>query len=487
MSAPSSHEGEGGPAPAFAALAETHSAVVFFVGDRAFKMKKPVDLGFLDFTTVDARQLACEREVRLNRRLAPDVYLGVSSILDPDGEVCDHLVTMRRMPDDRRLSAFIGRGEQVDGALLDIAGQLSTLHAASAGPVPEGVASAAFVRSLWIDCFEVLSSRASLLDDEELARIEVLALRYLDGRSELFDERRRTGQVRDGHGDLQTSDIFVLDDGARILDCLEFDDELRWGDVVADVAFLAMDLERLGRPDLARRFLGDYGALTGRTWPGSLAHHYIAYRALVRAKVTALRSEQQATVLPELGALQSLCAAHLGRGRVRLVLVGGPPGTGKSTLAAALGRATGAVVLRSDEIRRNVHIDGDRYGAAAIDATYRQMLVDAERELVRGEHVILDASWSRDDHRRLARIAAGRCHADLIELRCDAPLDVAVERTAVRRRRGTDASEAGPEVALDMARRFEQWPQATTIDTDRSADGVLEDALSIWNGGGPVG
>lgn len=466
---------------ASAALVETHSAVVFFFGEHAVKVKKPVDLGFLDFSSLDARRIACEREVNLNRRLSPDVYLGVSEIHGPDGEVCEYLVTMRRMPDDRRLSACVRNGEAVGPQLSEIARQMAELHSVESSPSLTGVATRDSVRSHWTDGFDQLAPhRGDLVEPEVERRIEELALRYLEGRSALFEERIADGSVRDGHGDLQCQDIFLLPDGPRILDCLEFDDDLRWGDVLLDVGFLAMDLERLGHVDLAKQFLDDYRMVSGRRWPASLAHHYLAYRAHVRAKVGVVRAAQQqaGATPPEVEVLQQLCLDHLEVGRVRLIIVGGLPGTGKSTVAAAVGNEAGAVVLRTDEIRRLMP-DQDRYSPEAIDATYAEMLSRAEALLVRGEQVILDATWSDRTHRDLATSTARRASADIIEINCVAPQEVCRARIVRRLDDGTDVSEATPEVATEMARRFAPWPQAHDIETDRTADESLSSALAV--------
>ncbi|MBX3286047.1 MAG: gluconate kinase, partial [Actinobacteria bacterium] len=240
-----------------AAVAETHTAVLFFVGDRAYKLKKALDLGFLDHTTREARLAACRQEVALNRRLAPDVYLGVLDVTDADGTVRDHLVEMRRMPEDRRLARCLERGEDLERPLRAIAHAVAALHEqVPPDPVHDRLASPAAVRGRWTASFDQLHDLV-VPDDlaRRLARIEELALRYLDGRTPLFEQRIAEGRIRDGHGDLQAEDIFVLDDGPRVLDCIEFGEDYRWGDVLADVAFLAMDLERLGRPDLGTRFL----------------------------------------------------------------------------------------------------------------------------------------------------------------------------------------------------------------------------------------
>ncbi|MGH9236296.1 MAG: AAA family ATPase, partial [Acidimicrobiales bacterium] len=418
-------------APA-ASVAETHSAVVFFVGDRAYKLKKPVDLGFLDFRARASREAVCHREVELNRRLSPDVYLGVADVLGPDGEVCDHLVVMRRMPQDRRLSTLVERGERVEGHLWDLAHLIASFHSrAERSAAADAAASPGALAGRWRDNSASLEASVPVVDGTAVERVHALAMRYLDGRHPLFDRRQAEGRACDGHGDLLADDVFCLPDGPRVLDCIEFADELRYGDTLADVAFLAMDLERLGRPELGELFLRAYRIHADDVWPASLEHHHIAYRAQVRAKVTAIRARQgHAPSVPEARRLLAIAADHLEAARVRLVMVGGLPGTGKSTVAGAIGDALEATVLRSDEVRKELAgLPVDRpapdefgrgiYAAEATAGTYRELLSRAGVALGMGETVVLDASWGDQVRRAQARALAARACADLVELRCE--------------------------------------------------------------------
>lgn len=475
------------PSP-FASVAETHSGVVFFVGDRAYKLKKPVKFDFLDFSTREARRTICHREVALNRRLAPDVYLGVADVNGPDGEPLDHLVVMRRLREDRRLSTLVRAGVPLDDELRRLARVLAAFHArADTSPQVADAASRESLGGRWeANHVEMAQFADSVLDRDVTERVVTLARRYLAGRGPLFAGRVRDGRARDGHGDLLAEDIFCLDDGPRVLDCLEFDDRLRWDDVLADVAFLAMDLERLGRRDLADRFLDDYREFTADNWPHSLADHHIAYRAHVRAKVACLRWEQgdegSAAVARH---LLTMAKDHLERGRVRLLVIGGLPGTGKSTIATAVADALGAVVLRADEIRKQLAgLDPATPAAAAVGqgiyttastaATYATLLDRARECLVRGETAVLDASWTDPAHRDAARQLAIDADADLDELRCVLRSDLADARLAARSARGGDPSDATAQVAHAMAAADISWPTATTIDTEPPVDAVRE-------------
>ncbi len=335
-----------------------------------------------------------------------------------------------------------------------------------------------------------MEHRAGLLGDAPYRDVRALARRFLAGRRELFDLRIAGGHACDGHGDLLADDIFCTSAGPKVLDCVAFDDRLCWTDTLADVSFLAMDLERLGRPELARRFLERYAAEANDDWPASLEAQYIAYRAVVRAKVACVRHEQgRQGALERARGLLDLAHGQLRRGRVRLVLVGGTPGTGKSTLARGLGAATGWPVVRSDVVRKQiaglgelddaaVPLDTGLYRADVTTRVYDTLLQAAATKLALGSSVILDASWSSAASRQRAVAVADRTASDLICLRCDAPEPIALARVAERRRARNDASDADAGIVVASRARFEPWDGAITIDTTAApADSVA----SAWH------
>ncbi|MFB4298530.1 AAA family ATPase [Actinomadura sp. NTSP31] len=472
------------------AVSETHSGIVFFVGDRAYKLKKPLNLGFLDFSTRERREHACHEEVRLNRRFAPDVYLGVSDVHGPDGKVCDHLVTMRRMPADRRMSTLVKAGASVAEALRDTARILAAWHAqAPRGPQISAQESRDRVQARWNDSFEQVKPFYGHAVARSVAvQIEDLSIAFLAGRRALFDARIADGRVVDGHGDLLATDIFCLDDGPQILDCLEFDERLRWLDGLDDACFLAMDLERLGAPDLAERFIGWYTEFAADPTPPSLRHHYVAYRAFVRAKVACLRHAQgDEKSAAEARDYADVALRHLRAGKIDLVLVGGLPGTGKSSLAGALADRLGCTLLSSDRTRKELAgispgtsaaapYGTGIYTPASTRRTYQELAERAAHLLRMGETVILDASWNDQAERDLIASVAQREHADLIALHCDAPGSLAAERI---RRRAHGISDADPGIALSMAEDAATWPDATVIDTSGTLDAALDRALKV--------
>ncbi|WP_436317578.1 AAA family ATPase [Streptomyces griseoaurantiacus] len=479
-----------------AQVRETHTAVLFFMEDHVYKVKKRVDLGFLDYTSSTARRTACEREIDLNRRFAPDVYLGLGELRTPGEEEPEPLVVMRRMPDDLRLAHLVGTGAPVGDALRVVARQLAAWHAvAPRGPDIEEQGTRDALTSRWESSFaQVDTMTAEGLESDAPAEIERLVREYLAGREPLFGMRIEQGRVVDGHGDLLADDIFCFDDGPRILDCLEFDDHLRYVDGLDDAAFLAMDLELLGAPESAAFFLARYGEYSGDPAPPSLWHHYVAYRAFVRAKVSMIQARQGAPGTR--AAAQRFIAMtlrHLRTSAVGLTLVGGLPGTGKSTLSGALADRLGAVLLSSDRLRKELAgLPVEQAAAAAYGQglytprwtarTYAALLDRAAALLARGESVVLDATWTDPAQREAARRTAESASAALTALHCHVPKDVAADRL---RTRAPGASDADIGVADAMSSREPPWSGAVPVDTSGPLGSAVAQALEAVRPWGP--
>ena len=422
-----------------------------------------------------------EREVTLNRRLAPDVYLGVADVMF-NGKPIEHMVVMRRLPAERRLAALARRGDDLGEWLDRVAQAMEPFHhTARRSPEISAEATGAALQANWdANLSESAPFVGTILDVRVDAEIRTLASRFIEGRTPLFDARIAAGRVCDGHGDLQAEDVFCMDDGVRILDCVEFSDRLRYGDVCADVAFLGMDLERLGRGSAANQFLSVYQELAGDKFPEALLHHYVALRAYVRAKVACLRVEQgDDGSRTEARQLQRMAMEHLRRAKVRLVLVGGLPGTGKSTVAAAIGQKRGWVVLRSDAVRRGMFDSEEeelpgygegRYSPGATAAVYSELLDRTEVQLAQGESVVLDASWIDARWREAAHAIASRTASDLVELCCQARSDIAEMRLVDRLSAGLDVSEATPDVRSSMSAAMDPWASAIVVDTSKRTE-----------------
>ena len=466
---------------------ETHISTVVFQDGWAYKVKRPVRFEFVDLSTPELRLGMCHREIEQNRRFAPDVYDGVMEIRDREGTLIDHAVKMRRMPAERRLSTLVRSADDHDRAMVDVvlqsvARQMAVVHAeAPRGAVIDAVATPSALTKLWIrSTTDMRTYVPQVFDHDDVDDVEGRVRRYIDGRGDLFAERLGRGLIVDGHGDLLADDIFCLDDGPRILDCLEFDDRLRYGDVLLDIGFLAMDLERLDRNDLAAQLIDWYDEYSNEHHPTSLLHHYVAYRALVRSKIAAIRSAQAPAEIREARRLLHQCRSHLASAEVVLVIVGGLPASGKSTLAAAIGAARGWLTIEADAVRKEISGVGANpspaafgegiYSAAHTEETYRTLLARADVALRHGESVILDASFIDVRWRGNAAALAAKTHSRFVAVRCDAPRNVRERRLRKRPHDSDHLSDATTEIAARMTAHEDPWSGATLIDTTMSAD-----------------
>lgn len=450
-----------GPGP-HAAVVETHVSTLFFYGDRVLKVHKPVDFGFVSFGDRERRRLDCEREVALNRRLAPDVYLGTADV-SVDGRPVEHAVLMRRLPPTRSLESLVEAGRPVADEVRRVAEVLADFHrGADRSPAIDAAATSAALWQRWQGTEEELGRFVGpLVDAAAYRELTTLAGRYLRGRERLFSRRIAEGQVCDGHGDLQAADVFCLEDGPRLLDCLEFDDQLRHGDGLADVAFLAADLESLAAPDAASVLVTRYVERAGSPAPSSLLDFYVAARAHVRLLVACLQAEQGLSHRPP-AALLGLALRHLRRALPRLVLVGGAPGSGKSTLATWLAAQMGAGVLSTDHLRRQIGPAG--YSDAERAAVYHRLVEEARRRLALGETVVADATWRDPARRAEAASAAASTTSDLVEVECQAPAIRLEQRVGERLRAGAAESDATPALVRSLG-PTPPWPGARAVDT----------------------
>ena len=353
-----------------AAIRETHTGLVVLVGDRAYKVKKPVVTDFLDFSTSERREQVCAREVSLNRRLAPDSYLGVAHFDNAGQAAPEPVIVMRRYPDSLRLSTMAAAGEPVDDDhIVRIAEALARFHVdAERSPAIDACARVPAITRRWDEnVVELRRYVGTVLSADRVSEVARLAIQFMAGRAVLLAERITDHRIVDGHGDLLADDIFCLPDGPVLLDCLEFDDRLRYVDCADDAAFLAMDLEFVGRKDLADEFISHYLRLTGDPVPKSLWHFYIGYRAVVRAKVDCIRFDQgEAGAIADAQHHLDIALDHLRAGTVQLILVGGGPGTGKTTLARTLAKRMGAQVISTDQVRCELRESGDIDGQEGI-------------------------------------------------------------------------------------------------------------------------
>ncbi|OBF98346.1 hypothetical protein A5790_03635 [Mycobacterium sp. 852002-51152_SCH6134967] len=443
-----------------AEIHETHTGLVALIGDRAYKTKKAIVTDFLDFSTPERREQACQREVTLNRRLAPDGYLGVGHFASP-GEPPEPVIVMRRYPESARLAALVRNGDPVDGCLTAIADRLARFHRnALRSPqiAEQATVAAAFQR--WHENLDELKRYTDrVIPEATLREVTCLADRYLAGRDQLFMQRIASGRVVDGHGDLLTQDIFCMPDGPVMLDCLEFDDRLRYVDGVDDAAFLAMDLEFLGRKDLADHFFEEYLRRADDPAPRSLRDFCVAYRAVVRAKVDCIRVGQgHAEAASDAVRHLNIALAHLRSCTVRLVIVGGGPGTGKTTVAHGLAERVNARVVSTDEVRRELQRSGVIAGKAGelgvglyapenVRAVYDEVLRRARALLSAGETVVLDGTWRDTQQEERAYRLATETSSSVVYFVCSLSPEEAAERVVAR---GPSSSDATPQIAVAL-------------------------------------
>lgn len=482
--------GSFGPPATVATPIETHISIIVLGEREAWKFKKPVDLGFLDFSSLSQRETACAREVELNRRLLPEFYLGVRRIggtqeaprLDalPAIEVCVH---MRRFPAGAELPQALTEG-RVDAAMIRRLGQeLADFQADCDAVVTGGGAARALTRQCE-DNFTAIQQCAP----EARHRIAIGAVAagtrgQLARYAGLLDARQRAGRLRRGHGDLHAGNLLLLDGRVRVFDCIEFSEALRTNDVLNELAFALMDFTARGHPGLAAELLdawlercGDYAALP-------LLPLFIAYRAMVRAKVAALGEGRDAR--RQLSEYLALAQAAL---RVRpgtLILTHGLSGSGKSTLAATLVGACGAVRVRTDVERRRL-LTEQAPGLLGSDAgytaewtarTYARVAAACRQVIAAGRPAIADATFLRRAERQVFVDLGRRLGVAVRILDCQAPEEVLQARIETRHRHGDDASEADLRVLRQQQRERDpldpgEQALAVTVDTCQPPDGA---------------
>ena len=467
-------------------LIETHISWVFIGQDEVFKVKRPVDFGFLDFSTLAKRRAACEAEFELNQRLAPSVYLGVVPIslddrgrhqLNAQGEPVDWAVHMRRLPDEGRADILLQSGD-LTGARIDaLAAHLAEFH--ERARCDDETRRHGSVRVIRANVEENFAQTADCIEQylsaSQAAEIRKWQLQTLE-QEELFEARIRSERVRDGHGDLRLEHVYFLEnESIAVIDCIEFNERFRYADVCADIAFLSMDLTWHGRADLAERFLAQYARHANDYDLYSVVNFYESYRAFVRGKISALveKDPSMPAAVRERAHrdarryfLLSLAFERPPATAPALIAVGGMIASGKSTVAQQLAELLSAPVLSSDRTRKQLmgkaateSIAGEAwtgaYAAETTQATYDELWRQAELILASGRPVIVDASFRSREMREAARDLAGRQNAAFLMLECVAPKAVLFQRLRARETAGPQESDARSELLEEFQKNFE--------------------------------
>jgi hypothetical protein len=478
---------------------QTHISWVVLTGSYAYKIKKPVNLGFVNFSTLAQRHFFCQEELRLNRRLAPQLYLEVVALYGTperpqfhgQGAPIEYAVKMAQFAQETLLSHVIAVGQLKVSHIDRLAHEVSAFHARIATADPwsrfgEPEAIYAPVQENFQHLFDTIDDPVR---QAHARTLEAWCQRTFAARRPTFVARKRDGYVRECHGDLHLGNMLLLDDAVVIFDCLEFNADLRWIDVASDVAFLTMDLEDRGRPDLAHRFLNSYLEATGDYGLLVLLPFYLTYRAMVRAKVAGIRlgqshlsPEEAAHAREAFGSYFDLAARYTRPSRPRLLITHGLSGSGKTFATQQVVEATGAIRLRSDVERKRLYglaplerstdrSDLNLYAPDVTQRTYTRLAQQAAQVVEAGFTVVVDATFLKRAQREAFRHLAAQLNVPCTILEFRASEETLRRRVAQRSAQADDASEAdlavlhGQFATLEPLTAAEQ-AAALTIDTE---------------------
>ncbi len=465
-------------------LVQSHISYVLLAGSEVYKLKKPVRFSFLDFSTLPLRRHFCHEEVRLNRRLAGDVYRGVVTVCregdayrlgaDDDPSAVEYAVHMRRLPDERMLDRLLERRDVTPMMIEVLAARLAEFHATAA--TGAAISANGDPAAIW----EVLNENyvnarpfrgATIAADDDDA-IQSFARSFLQREEGLFRKRPAEGRVRDCHGDLHTEHICYTND-LVVFDCIEFNQRFRYCDVASEIAFLAMDLDYHERPDLSAHLVACYASFTNDPDLQRLMPFYQCYRAYVRGKVDSLKSAEDEVTPDGREAARASARRHFALAyrytwgySPALVVIAGLSGTGKSAVATALQSRTGFAHINSDVVRKRLAgVAVDAHVSAAYESglysvehsarTYRQMLAEAAEQLASGRGAIVDGTFQRRADRDAARRLAEGYTVPLLLVECRCGEAEARQRLDRRAARGESASDADWRVRIEQQRHYE--------------------------------
>lgn len=493
--------------PSAVQVRETHISWVFLAGERVYKLKKPLVLDFLDYGSPARRRRMCEAEVRLNRRLALDIYLGVRGVAETsdgaelvaedDPRAVDFVVEMRRYEERDTLAARLARGEIEDAHVQKVGRALAYFHArapqVAAKSRPELVVERLFARNL----HELLACIEEHGEADRLLSLERFVHAYVGAHAQTFQARARDGLVRDGHGDLRAEHV-LLNGDVQVVDCVEFDAELRELDVADDLSFLICDLVARGGERLVEPLVDAYRDAGGDLGDETLIAFYAINHALVRAKVALVRAsqlelggEEQGEASAQARDLIVLAERFAWRARLPLlIVVCGLPASGKSHLAHALAERAGLPCLSSDETRKRLagiratqRAPSDTYTAQWNARTYAELGRLAAGQVAGPGGAIVDATFRHAADRRRFMKAFGAA-AQLLFIECLAPAAVLAERAARRQRDRERVSDADVDVVLREQRSWEPLDEVSAgahvaLRTDRALAAIAGDVLAL--------
>lgn len=473
---------------------ETHISWVLLTGPYVYKFKKPVNFGFLDFSTLEARQHFCQEELRLNQRLTQDLYLEVIPVtgsaeapqLGGTGEVIEYALKMRQFPQDGLLSTLQANGELTTAHIDQLARQIADFHIEAPRVTSENeLGSPDSVMAPVLQNFEQIRPLISEASDlSQLKALQAWAESSFERLKPLLARRKADGFIRECHGDIHLGNATLIDGKVVLFDCIEFNEPFRMTDVYADIGFLAMDLEDRGLKSLSRRLISQYLELTGDYQGLELLNFYKAYRAMVRAKIAlfSLAADadgvQRAATLRQYRNYANLAESYSAIPSRFLVITHGVSAVGKSHVAMRLVESLGAVRLRSDIERKRLFAgqDGESlYGSQASEATYARLNELASQALRAGFPVVIDATYLKREQREAAAQVAETTGVPFLILDCEAPQAVIAGWLEQRQTQDNDPSDATLEVieAQQASREplsAEEVLRSKRVETNVSSD-----------------
>jgi aminoglycoside phosphotransferase family enzyme/predicted kinase len=467
-------------------LRQSHVSYLLFTPEFVYKIKKPVNFGFLDFTSLDKRRFYCEEEVRLNRRLAPEVYLGVVGItgeggrylLGGEGEPMEYAVKMRRLSEELGLGRMLAAGAATEELIRRISHVLAAFHknAATSSHISGFGSLDVIGRNTGENFSQTEPFIGKTISQGLFLKIKEYTNSFIAANAALLEKRAAEGFIRDCHGDIHSEHVFA-EDGIEIIDCIEFNERFRFSDVVADEAFLSMDLDYHNRHDLSEALDKAYFDESGDREGVSLLNFYKCYRAYVRGKVESFKAFEEE--VGEQGRSDALLSAlyhfylsgQYASGGVKpmLLIICGLPGTGKSTLAGAIAERTGFVHLASDVVRKElaglkpIDAQPEQYGEGIYsehftERTYAEVGRRAFSFLNQGRSVITDATFSKRRHLKKVMEAADMAGAKVQIIECSATNATVRARLEERRWAVGNVSDADWRVYLGKKVSFEEVP-----------------------------
>ena len=476
---------------------ETHISSVLLTGDYAYKFKKPVDFGFLNFTSLDARKHFCEEELRLNSRLAPSIYLEVVTItgtpenpsINGEGEAFEYAVKMRQFDQSELLDQKQKAGELTADLINDIAVQMAEFHQTAATAAADSVFGKP--SSIYAPMEQNFRQLEELISDEDklaqLVRIENWTKNTFGELSELLDSRGKDGAIRECHGDIHLGNITLLDGQVTIFDGIEFNDEFRWIDVMSELAFITMDLIDRGEVELANLLVNQYLEKSGDYAGVPLLRFYQVYRAMVRAKIASFRladphldEATRTEVLTQYQSYADLAERFASNSAPQLILMHGVSASGKSTISNVIAQKLGAIRIRSDVERKRLFnalettsaddIESGIYSQEASETTYEHLLTSTQTLLQSGLSVVVDAAFLKYDQRYpfLQMAADHNLNFHVVNNECD--VSTLRQRLADRKNDVSDADESVLEHQLKVVQTPRNDEQIITLNGDLPLD-----------------